>query len=112
MNEKEKQKKIKELLEKDGVYEKNGFLCFHLSLIPNWYSMMDKADITCPICGKHKIKVEYLKEFNKEPIHKDIVDIYNILYAHRLIQYTCPECKTKMRYENYLKKMSELKERK
>ena len=93
--------KIKELVGKDGVYEQDEFLCFHLSPIPNWYSMMDKAEITCPICGNHKIKVEYPKEFNKEPMERNMVDIYKILFAHRMIEYTCPECKVKMRYENY-----------
>ena len=101
MNEQEKQDKIKELIEKEGVYLEKDILCFHLSPIPNWHNMMDKAEIKCPVCGNHKIKIEYPKEFNKEPIKKNIISIYNILFCHRMIEYTCPECKTKMRYENY-----------
>ena len=36
--------------------------------------MMDKAEVTCPVCGNHKIKIKYPKEFNKEPIKKNITN--------------------------------------
>ena len=85
-----------ELLKKEGVYEKDGKICFHLSPIRNWYSMMDKIKITCPICKKHILTIEYPPNFKKDPIQKGIV-----IYCHRAIIYECPICSTKFMYENF-----------
>lgn len=50
-------KLIKDLIKKEGVYLDKDVLCFHLSPIPNWYNIMDKAEITCPEC-KTKMRLE------------------------------------------------------
>ncbi len=62
--EKEIQDKIKFLIEEKGAYKSNEILTFHLSPIPNWYSMVDGGEITCPVCEKHILKVKYPKPFN------------------------------------------------
>jgi len=95
MNETEIQDKIKFLIDEKGAYKLNGILTFHLSPIPNWYSMIDGGEITCPVCEKHILTVKYPKPFN------EIIKVGNTLYAHRMLEHICPECETKWRFENY-----------